>query len=134
MCAFPSASPLTVVTMSWWLVLCTAVLFQLAALSNGNWLKNFGKPKPQLRLMEGVPEHLHNVMPYEQVHFSNPNVSTDYVSSTKFQVAGMGHLYFITDKFIQYILSDQAFPEGQKPYIFMLYCFRSVDRSYILPV
>lgn len=24
----------------------------------------------------------------------------------------MGHLYFITNKFIQYILSDQAFPEG----------------------
>lgn len=63
--------------------------------------------------MEGVPEHLHNVMPYEQVQFSNPNVSTAYVSSTKFQAAGMGHLYYITNKFIQYILSDQAFPEGK---------------------
>lgn len=64
--------------------------------------------------MEGVTEHLHNVMPYEQVQFSNPNVSTAYVSSTKFQAAGMGHLYFITNKFIQYILNDQAFPEGKQ--------------------
>lgn len=93
-------------------VVCFALLLQLAALSEGNWLKNFAKPKPQLRLMEGVPEHLHNVMPYEQVQFSSPNVSTAYVSTTKFQAAGMGHLYFITNKFIQYILSDQAFPEG----------------------
>lgn len=62
--------------------------------------------------MEGVTEHLHNVMPYEQVQFSDPNVSTAYVSSTKFQAAGMGHLYFVTNKFIEYILSDQAFPEG----------------------
>lgn len=94
-----------------WLV-CAVLIVQLAVRSNGNWLKNFAKPKPQLRLMEGVTEHLHNVMPYEQVQFSNPNVSTDYVSNTKFQAAGMGHLYFITNKFIQYILSDQAFPEG----------------------
>lgn len=89
-----------------------ALVFQLATRSEGNWLKNFAKPKPQLRLMEGVTEHLHNVMPYEQVQFSNPNVSTAYISSTKFQAAGMGHLYFVTNKFIQYILSDQAFPEG----------------------
>ncbi|XP_025422420.1 prominin-like protein isoform X2 [Sipha flava] len=94
-----------------WLIL-VALLFQLATKSEGNWLKNFAKPKPQLRLMEGVTEHLHNVMPYEQVQFSNPNVSTAYISSTKFQAAGMGHLYFVTNKFIQYILSDQAFPEG----------------------
>ncbi|KAF0770344.1 prominin-like protein isoform X1 [Aphis craccivora] len=93
-------------------VVCVALLLQLAARSEGNWLKNFAKPKPQLRLMEGVTEHLHNVMPYEQVQFSSPNVSTAYVSTTKFQAAGMGHLYFITNKFIQYILSDQAFPEG----------------------
>ncbi|XP_050546722.1 prominin-like protein isoform X2 [Daktulosphaira vitifoliae] len=88
------------------------VHLQLTTQSDGNWLKNFAKPKPQLRLMEGVPEHLHNVMPYEQVQFSNPNVSTAYTSSTKFQAAGMGHLYFITNKFIEYILNDQAFPEG----------------------
>ncbi|XP_050421602.1 prominin-like protein isoform X2 [Adelges cooleyi] len=94
-----------------WLVLIVLVV-QLVTRSDGNWLKNFAKPKPQLRLMEGVPEHLHNVMPYEQVQFSSPNVSTAYTSSTKFQAAGMGQLYFITDKFIQYILSDQAFPEG----------------------
>lgn len=95
-----------------WVVCVVLLLLQLAARSEGNWLKNFAKPKPQLRLMEGVTEHLHNVMPYEQVQFSSPNVSTAYVSSTKFQAAGMGHLYFITNKFIQYILSDQAFPEG----------------------
>lgn len=95
-----------------WQVL-VVLLFQLATRTEGNWLKNFAKPKPQLRLMEGVTEHLHNVMPYEQVQFSNPNVSTAYISSTKFQAAGMGHLYFITNKFIQYILSDQAFPEGK---------------------
>lgn len=97
-----------------WLVCVVVLLFQLATESNGNWLKNFAKPKQQLRLMEGVTEHLHNVMPYEQVQFSNPNVSTAYVSSTKFQAAGMGHLYFITNKFIQYILNDQAFPEGKQ--------------------
>ncbi|XP_001946597.2 prominin-like protein isoform X2 [Acyrthosiphon pisum] len=93
-------------------VVCVALLLQLTVRSEGNWLKNFAKPKPQLRLMEGVTEHLHNVMPYEQVQFSSPNVSTAYISTTKFQAAGMGHLYFITNKFIQYILSDQAFPEG----------------------
>lgn len=107
-----SSSGGTFATGGRWLV-CATVLFQLTARSDGNWLKNFAKPKPQLRLMEGVTEHLHNVMPYEQVQFSNPNVSTAFVSSTKFQAAGMGHLYYITNKFIQYILSDQAFPEGE---------------------
>lgn len=103
-----------------WLLCVGALLVQFSAPSYCNWLKHFAKPKPQLRLMEGVTEHLHNVMPYEQVQFSNPNVSTAYISSTKFQAAGMGQLYFITDKFIQYILSDQAFPEG-KIFIFTYY-------------
>lgn len=93
---------------------CAVFVLQFAARADGNWLKNFAKPKPQLRIMEGVTEHLHNVMPYEQVQFSDPNVSTAYVSSTKFQAAGMGHLYFVTNKFIEYILSDQAFPEGKR--------------------
>jgi len=108
--ATPSAAMSRVTAL---LLLLLSVFQSLVAPSECNWLKNFAKPKPHVRLMEGVPEHLHNVMPYEQVQFSNPNVSTAYVSSTKFQAAGMGHLYFITNKFIQRILSDQAFPEGE---------------------
>lgn len=100
--------------------MCLVVVLQLAVRSEGNWLKNFAKPKPQLRIMEGVTEHLHNVMPYEQVQFSDPNVSMAYVSSTKFQAAGMGHLYFITNKFIDYILNDQAFPEGTLLFQYLL--------------
>ncbi|KAK9508899.1 hypothetical protein O3M35_006341 [Rhynocoris fuscipes] len=59
-----------------------------------------------------LPNPEQNVMPFEPVRYSNPNVSNNYQSSTKINARGMGHLYYITKKFMDFILEGQAFPEG----------------------
>lgn len=66
----------------------------------------------------GAPVHLpnpeQNVMPYEPVQYSQANISDSYRSSSKYNAKGMGHLYYITNKFLSFILKDQAYPEGNK--------------------
>ncbi|KAF6199321.1 hypothetical protein GE061_007347 [Apolygus lucorum] len=65
---------------------------------------------PKKGLILPAPEQ--NVMPFEPVQYSPPNISNDYHSSTKINARGMGHLYFITKKFMDFVLDPQAFPEG----------------------
>ncbi|BET01932.1 Prominin [Nesidiocoris tenuis] len=60
-----------------------------------------------------LPNPEQNVMPFDPVQYSPPNVSNNYQSSTKINARGMGHLYFITRKFMDFVLDPQAFPEGK---------------------
>lgn len=53
-----------------------------------------------------------SVMPFEQITYSVANVSNNYKSSTKFHHRGMGHLYFITHQFINFVFKGQIYPEG----------------------
>uniref|UniRef100_T1HML5 Uncharacterized protein n=1 Tax=Rhodnius prolixus TaxID=13249 RepID=T1HML5_RHOPR len=85
-----------------------------------NWLTvifviafiRIGATTSQLKDILELPNPEQNVMPFEPVRYSNPNVSNNYQSSTKINARGMGHLYFITKKFMDFILEGQAFPEG----------------------
>lgn len=86
-----------------------------------NWLTvifviafiRIGATTSQLKDILELPNPEQNVMPFEPVRYSNPNVSNNYQSSTKINARGMGHLYFITKKFMDFILEGQAFPEGK---------------------
>lgn len=79
----------------------------------GDWLKYYAKNKNAVKLLEATTEPLNNVLPYEQVQYSVANLSYDFKSSTKFHPRGMAHLYVLTEKFINFIERDQAFPEGE---------------------
>lgn len=59
-----------------------------------------------------LPNPEQNVMPFEPVHYSEPNISKNYQSSTKINSRGMGHLYYITKKFMNFILDRRPYPEG----------------------
>lgn len=79
----------------------------------GDWLKHYAKNKNAVKLLEATTEPLNNVLPYEQVQYSVANLSYDFKSSTKFHPRGMAHLYVLTEKFINFIEKDQAFPDGK---------------------
>ncbi|XP_065214147.1 prominin-like protein isoform X2 [Planococcus citri] len=96
-------------TISVHLLLFTLLIGEI----RGDWLKEyFAKNRNAAKLLEATTEPLNNVLPYEQVQYSYANVSYDYKSSTKFHPRGMAHLYMLTEKFINFIGKDQAFPEG----------------------
>ncbi|XP_014257158.1 prominin-like protein [Cimex lectularius] len=59
-----------------------------------------------------LPSPEQNVMPFDPVHYSPANISNNYKSSMKINSRGMGHLYFITKKFMDFILEGEAFPPG----------------------
>lgn len=77
-----------------------------------DWLEIYNKHRHTARLIEATNEPLNNASPYEQVHYSSANLSNDFRSSTKFQPRGMAHLYLLTEKFINFIGKDEAFPDG----------------------
>lgn len=82
---------------------------------HGDWLKEYyAKNRNAAKLLEATTEPLNNVLPYEQVQYSIANISYDYRSSTKFHPRGMAHLYVLTEKFINFIGKDQAFPDGKQ--------------------
>lgn len=60
-----------------------------------------------------LPNPEQNVMPFDPVNYSEPNISKNYLSSTKINARGMGHLYLITKKFMNYILDGEPYPEGK---------------------
>ncbi|XP_046404286.1 prominin-like protein isoform X3 [Ischnura elegans] len=57
-------------------------------------------------------EDLRNVMPFEPVEFSSANVSRAYRSSSKFDPRGMGHLYLVTNLFMDHIQREEPYPDG----------------------
>lgn len=59
-----------------------------------------------------LPNPEQNVMPFEPVHYSEPNISKNYQSSTKVNARGMGHLYLITKKFMNFVLDGEPYPSG----------------------
>lgn len=77
-----------------------------------DWSEIYNKNRYTARLIEATNEPLNNASPYEQVHYSAANLSHDFKSSTKFQPRGMAHLYLLTEKFINFIGKDEAFPDG----------------------
>jgi hypothetical protein len=58
-------------------------------------------------------DDLKNVMPFEPVNYSPPNVTVAYRSTTKFNPKGMGHLYMVTAMFMQYIQKGDPLPPGE---------------------
>ncbi len=69
--------------------------------------------------MEATTEPLNNASPYEQVHYSVANLSYDFKSSTKFHPRGMAQLYMLTEKFVNFISKNEAFPEGECDFKFL---------------
>lgn len=57
-------------------------------------------------------DDLKNVMPFEPVNYSPPNVTVAYRSTTKFNPKGMGHLYMVTAMFMKYIQKGDPLPPG----------------------
>ncbi|XP_059472702.1 prominin-like protein isoform X2 [Neocloeon triangulifer] len=86
-----------------WATLVTAGLLGLAALASGDLPPEHDRP---------LYDDLKNVMPYEPVIYSPPNVSVAYKSTTKFNPKGMGHLYMVTSMFMQYIQKGDPLPKG----------------------
>lgn len=78
------------------------------------------------------PNQQQSVMPLEntQIRYSTANVSNDYKSSTKFHHKGMGHLYFITNQFVNVILKGQIYPEGMLALLITLYLFSSLNGMF----
>lgn len=68
--------------------------------------------QPQKKNAVVLPNPEQNVMPFEPVHYSEPDISKNYQSSTKVNARGMGHLYLITKKFMNYILDGEPYPSG----------------------
>ncbi|KAG8224846.1 hypothetical protein J437_LFUL005449 [Ladona fulva] len=60
-------------------------------------------------------EDLRNVMPFEPVEFSSANVSRAYRASSKFDPRGMGHLYLVTNLFMDHIQREEPYPDGKCP-------------------
>ncbi|XP_071444915.1 prominin-like protein isoform X2 [Hetaerina americana] len=57
-------------------------------------------------------EDLRNVMPFEPVEFSSANISRAYRASSKFDPRGMGHLYLVTNLFMDHIQREEPYPDG----------------------
>lgn len=86
----------------------------------GDWLEFYNKHRYTARLIEATNEPLNNASPYEQVHYSTANLSLDFKSSTKFQPRGMAQLYMLSEKFINFIGKDEAFPDGSYTSVFII--------------
>lgn len=58
-------------------------------------------------------DDLKNVMPFEPVHYSQANVSAAYKVSSRFNPRGMGHLYMVTNLFMDYLQRGDPLPKGK---------------------
>lgn len=73
---------------------------------------NPGRSLSQKKNVVILPNPEQNVMPFDPVHYSEANISKNYQSSTKINSRGMGHLYYLTKKFMDIILKEEPYPEG----------------------
>lgn len=58
-------------------------------------------------------DDLKNVMPFEPVQYSKPNVSMTYRVTSRFNPRGMGHLYMVTNLFMDYLQRGDPLPKGK---------------------
>jgi hypothetical protein len=65
-------------------------------------------------------DDLKNIMPFEPVHYSQANVSKAYKVTTKFNPKGMGHLYLVTNLFMDYLQKGDPLPKGKFQYYFII--------------
>ncbi|KAF4522989.1 hypothetical protein B566_EDAN009581 [Ephemera danica] len=61
-------------------------------------------------------DDLKNVMPFEPVRYSSANVSTAYRVTSRFNPRGMGHLYLVTNYFMDFIQKGDPFPRVVVPF------------------
>jgi len=58
------------------------------------------------------PKYQELNLPFEQIKYSVADVVYDYNSTAKHHARGMGHLYFITKTFMNFIFPGELYPEG----------------------
>jgi len=56
---------------------------------------------------------LPNVMPFEEVIYSSPQLDIGYNASSQFYPRGMAHLYKLTKMFIRLVQREEALPKGR---------------------
>lgn len=64
-----------------------------------------------IKPLDAIQEPLNNASPPGQIHYSVANLSQNFKSNSKFQARGMAHLYMLTNRFIQLVAKDEAFPD-----------------------
>lgn len=64
---------------------------------------------------------------FDSLTFSEPNTTNKYNSSSSFNPLGMGHLYYVTNYFIDLVVKKDLLPEGSKKH------FVSLLRSAVGP-
>lgn len=97
--------------LSFWINVSSVFVVFLLHVTIGDVLKYYEKYKNIIRPSEAVQEPLNNAPSPGQIQYSVANLSHNFKSSTKFQARGMAQLYWLTERFIQFIAKDQAFPE-----------------------
>lgn len=97
-------------------VLCI-VLADKSAKDDGQDNENVGGGNLATRMRaisEDLDRQLQDVMASQAINFTMVNTTgLPYNATTKFNPKGMGQLYNVTNKFIDFVQSKQAIPEGE---------------------
>lgn len=68
-------------------------------------------------ISEDLDRQLNGIMASQSLNYTTVNMTKlDYNATTKFNPKGMGQLYNVTNMFIDFVQSKQAYPEGESRY------------------
>lgn len=87
-----------------------ALLALLAAVALSPALGSF--TVKMMGISEELEKALLHVLEATDLNYTEPDTNATYISSTVFNPMGMGHLYNVTNAFVDLIQKKQAYPEG----------------------
>ncbi|KAL2712884.1 hypothetical protein V1478_017475 [Vespula squamosa] len=71
-------------------------------------------------ISEDLDRQLNDIMASQAVNYTTVNTTgLPYNATTKFNPKGMGQLYNVTNMFIDFVQSKQAYPEGESSYYYI---------------
>lgn len=81
-------------------------------------------------ISEDLDRQLNDIMASQAVNYTTVNTTgLPYNATTKFNPKGMGQLYNVTNMFIDFIQSKQAYPEGESNYNY-IHIYLSLSLSF----